>query len=124
MTTESPVSLAPAHAVSAVPATAKRPAKRSSGRGAGVTIAALIAVAAFMAVLALLAIQLRSNPRSLGLVTQRPRIVVVRRIYQTTVHERIIGASTGGGGTTVSSSVAAPVAPAAPAATPVTTHTS
>lgn len=80
---------------------------------------ALIAIAGFLAVLALLALQLRSNPSSVGLATQKPRVVILRRIYETTVHERVIGAATG---TTVqrSTSVAAAAAPSAP----VTTHTS
>ena len=90
-----------------------------------------MALAAFLALVIVLAIQLRDHPGAAGLAAQKPRIVIVRRIYQTTVHERIIaaaGASAGGGttagaGTTTSSSSASVSGPPLPAA-PVTTRTS
>ena len=97
-------------------------ARSSHGRGTVVTTAAA-AIAAFLAVLIVLALQLRSNPASVGLATQKPRVVILRRVYQTTVHERIVGGS-GAGGTTVRSSSASVAAPSAPASTPVSTHTS
>jgi hypothetical protein len=83
-----------------------------------------MALAAFLALVIVLAIQLRDHPGA-GLAAQKPRIVIVRRIYQTTVHERIIAAAGagGGGGTTVSSSSANVSPPPLPAA-PVTTRTS
>ena len=84
-----------------------------------------MALAAFLALVIVLAIQLRDHPGAAGVAAQKPRIVIVRRIYQTTVHERIIAAAgaTGGGGTTVSSSSANVSGPPLPAA-PVTTRTS
>jgi hypothetical protein len=68
--------------------------------------------------LIVLATQLRNDPTAAGLAAHKPRVVVVRRIYETIVHERIIGAS-GNGATTVSSSsaVSASPLPAAPVAT-------
>lgn len=90
----------------------------------GVGATAMVALAAFMVVLTLLAIQLRTNPASLGLVAARSRVVVVRRIYQTTVHERIIGATgSPGAATTVSSSSVGVSSPPA-AGAPVSTRTS
>jgi hypothetical protein len=84
-----------------------------------------MALAAFLPLVIALAIQLRDHPGAAGLATQKARIVIVRRIYQTTVHERIIAAAgaTGAGGTTVSSSSANVSGPPLPAA-PVTTRTS
>ena len=87
-----------------------------------------MALATFLALVIVLAIQLRDHPGAAGLAAQKPRIVVVRRIYETTVHERIVAAAgaagaTGGGGTTVSSSSANVSGPPLPAA-PVTTRTS
>ena len=95
------------------------PARARSRATATTTVA--VAIAGFLAVLTMLALQLRSNPSSVGIATQKPRVVILRRIYQTTVHERVIGATTG---TTVqrSSSVTASAATAGTA--PVTTHTS
>jgi hypothetical protein len=109
-----------ARAGAAVP----QPAARSSQARGTVVATAVVAVAGFLAVLTVLALQLRSNPASVGLATQKPRIVILRRVYQTTVHERVIGAGGGAVGTTVRSSSAS-VAPApAPASPPVSTHTS
>ena len=86
-----------------------------------VATTASVALAAFLVLLIVLATQLRNNPTAAGLAA-RPKVVVVRRIYETTIHERIIGASGKSGATTVSSSspISAPPLPA----TPVTTHTS
>jgi hypothetical protein len=115
----------------AAPATpvAGRRAAPAAGAGQprwGVGATAMVALAGFMAILALLAIQLRNDPRSGGLVTVKPRVVILRRVYQTTVHERIVGASgPASGGTTVQSSSASVSGPATPAAAaPVTTRTS
>ena len=84
-----------------------------------------MALAVFLALVIVLAIQLRDHPGSVGLAAQKPRVVVVRRIYETTVHERIIAAAgaTGAGGTTVSSSSANVSGAPLPAA-PVITRTS
>ncbi len=98
-------------------------AARDSHARQNIVTTAVVAVAAFLAVLAVLALQLRSNPASVGLATQKPRVVILRRVYQTTVHERIVGGA-GAGGTTVQSSSASVVAPSAPAVAPVGTHTS
>ena len=86
---------------------------------------ACIALAVFLTLLVVLATQLRNDPRSVGLASQKARVVIVRRVYETVVHERIIGATaaTGAGATTVSSSSASVAGPATPA-TPVTTRTS
>jgi uncharacterized membrane protein YgcG len=59
----------------------------------------LFTLAAFLTVLALLAWQMRSAG-----VHARP-VTVVRRVYQTTVVETIIGPSGGGGGSAVTQSV-------------------
>ena len=98
-------------------------ARELHSRRRGVTTAAVTATAAFLAVLTVLALQLRANPASAGIATQKPRVVILRRVYQTTVHERIIGAA-GKGGTTVSSSSASVSGATAPTSTPITTHTS
>lgn len=65
-------------------ATTNRPAARA-GVLDGVTVA-MLTVAAFLAILALLAWQLRSAPA-------RParRMVVVRRVYETRVVETVVG---------------------------------
>lgn len=69
----------------------------------------LFAVGAFLVVLAMLITQLHVAP-------SKPRVVVVRRVYRTTVVETVLGQRAGG--TTVSRSTtgagSAPVAPAAP----------
>lgn len=114
-----PLAPTPDEAAAAPPA--KGAPRRGSGAGAATT--AIVAVAAFLAVLVVLALQLRSNPGAVGLTKQRPRVVIVRRIYQTTIHERIIGAG-GGGGTTIQSSQASVSGPAVASAAPVSTHTS
>lgn len=97
-------------------------AGRSPQARGTVMTTAVVAVAAFLAVLTVLALQLRSDPASVGLATQKPRIVILRRVYETTVHERVVGG--GGGGTTVHSSSASVAAPSATASPPVSTHTS
>jgi hypothetical protein len=90
-----------------------------------VVATACIALALFLALLVVLATQLRNDPRSVGLASQKARVVIVRRVYETVVHERIIGATaaTGAAATTVSSSSASVAGPATPA-TPFTTRTS
>ena len=102
-----------------------RTSPRRLTRGPGVVATACIALAVFLTLLVVLATQLRNDPRSVGLASQKARVVIVRRIYETVVHERIIGATaaTGAGATTVSSSSASVAGPATPA-TPVTTRTS
>ena len=90
-----------------------------TGSGPSVVTTVWVALAAFLVLLIVLATQLRNDPTAAGLAAQTPRVVVVRRIYETIVHERIIGASGKGGATTVSSSsaVSASPLPAAPVAT-------
>ena len=80
-----------------------------------------------MAVLAALASQLRDGapgaaPRP---VAMKPRIVVVRRVYETVIRERVISAAstTSAGNTTVSSSGSSQSG-YAQAAAPLTTRTS
>lgn len=90
--------------------------------GPSVVTTVSVALAAFLVLLIVLATQLRNDPSAAGLATQKPRVVVVRRIYETIVHERIIGASGKSGATTVSSSSAESASPL-PAA-PVATRTS
>jgi len=75
----------------------------------------LVSTAVFLGVLALLASQLRPTP------TPAPRrVVVIRRIYRTTVVETIRG---GGSGTSVSQSVSSSGSGAVPLA-PVVTRSS
>lgn len=75
-----------------------RPRGRAGVAGPDRTSVILSGLAAFLAVLALLAWQLRSSPsRAAG-----HRVLVVRRVYQTTVVETIRGS---GSGTSVSQSV-------------------
>jgi hypothetical protein len=90
-----------------------------------VVATASIALATFLALVIVLAIQLRNNPGAAGLASQKPRVVIVRRIYETTVHERVIAAGGGGGaGAATVSSSSASVSGAALPATPVVTRTS
>ena len=91
-------------------------------KGRGTAAIAVAAGAVFLAVLALLALQLRANPGAVGLATRKPRVVVVRRVYVTTVHERIVGGT--GTGATVSRSTASVAAPAVAASPAPTTRTS
>ena len=109
-------------AAGGAPESPARTRVQPSRRG-GVTTAAVTAMAAFLGVLAVLALQLRANPASVGIATQKPRVVILRRVYETTVHERIIGAARKGA-TTVTSSSASVSGAATPAVTPLTTHTS
>ena len=72
--------------------------KRPHGAGPdGVTVT-LLTVAGFLAILALLASQMRAPPA-------RParRVVVVRRVYETRVVETVVGGA--GGGSSVTQSV-------------------
>ena len=61
---------------------------------------ALFSAAVFLAVLALLATQMRSA----GSVGGAHRVVVLRRVYQTTIVETV-GTGSNGGGTSVTQSV-------------------
>lgn len=89
--------------------------------GPSVVTTVSVALAVFLVLLIVLATQLRNDPKGAGLVAQK-RVVVVRRIYETVVHERVIGATGKGGATTVSSSSAVSASPLP--ATPVATRTS
>jgi hypothetical protein len=71
----------------------------------------LLALAAFLVVLALLAAQLRTAPPA-----HVPRIAVLRRIYVTRVVETVVGA-TRGSSVTQSTSTTGSVGPAAAATT-------
>ncbi len=73
----------------------------------------LFSLAAFLVVLALLAWQLRASPSA---ATARP-VLVVRRVYQTTVVETIRGS---GSGTSVSQSVSSSGSGSLPLAAPTT----
>jgi hypothetical protein len=100
--------------VSNQPTSRRRPAA-----GPSILTTVSVALAAFLVLLIVLATQLRNDRTAADLAAQKPRIVIVRRIYETIVHERIIGATGKGGATTVSSSsaVSASPLPAAPVAT-------
>lgn len=76
--------------------------RRRSSAGPDRVAVALFSLAAFLVVLALLGTQLRLT-RS----THAPRALVVRRVYRTTVVERVLPAGAGGstGGPSVSQSV-------------------
>jgi hypothetical protein len=90
------------------------------GQSALATICA--ALGAFLVLLIVLASQLRSHPHGAGLGGQNVRVVLTRRIYETIVHERVIGAKGPSGAMTVSSSSAVSVSP--PIAARVRTRTS
>jgi hypothetical protein len=79
---------------------------------------ALVSVAAFLFVLALLGTQLSLT----GSGQEADRPVLLRRIYRTTVVERVLpaGARGGGGGPSVTQSVSGSSAPLAPTTVPVT----
>ncbi len=68
----------------------------------GVTVM-LLTLAAFLAILALLAWQVRSAP-----TPPRHRVMVLRRVYETRVVETVIGAARGGSTVTQSVSSSAP----------------
>ena len=96
---------------------AAAPRRRRTGPG-GAPIA-FGALAAFLAVLAVLATQLRDDPRSVRAYgSVRPRVVLLRRIYQTVIRERVVTAPGGAAGTTVSSSGASVSGAAPPAPGP------
>lgn len=105
-------------AVTDIPAMPQRPVRAradpraTSRRGPDRLTVVLISVAAFLSVLALLGTQLRaaaSRPRT-------PRVVLVRRIYRTTVVETIAG----GGGPAVSESVSSSGSTGSVSAVPTT----
>jgi hypothetical protein len=68
-------------------------ARRRGGSGPDRLTVALLALAGFLAVLALLAGQLKAGAAN---VRARP-VVVLRRVYETTVIETILGSRPGGG---------------------------
>lgn len=77
--------------------------RRSTAAGPdGVTVM-LLTLAAFLAILAVLAGQVRSAPAPL-----RHRVIVLRRVYETRVVETIIGGGRGGSTVTQSTSSSAP----------------
>jgi hypothetical protein len=80
---------------------------RSSGPD-GVTVT-MLTLAGFLAVLALMAWQIRSAP-----ARPRPRMIVVRRVYETQVVETVVGATRRGSSVTQSVSSSAASLPAAP----------
>lgn len=90
--------------------------RRVTGAGPDRASVMLLSAAAFLAVLALLAWQVRATPAT----TARQRIVIVRHVYQTTVVETIKGA---GSGTSVSQSVSSSGSGSL-AVAPVTTRSS
>lgn len=100
----------------------KDPAGRAPARRRGIDrlTVALLALAAFLLVLAFLGTQLGASARTAA----RPREIVLRRVYRTTVVERIFPAGAGGpaGGTSVSQSVSGSAA--APAAAPLVARSS
>jgi hypothetical protein len=77
----------------------------------------LLSLAAFLGILALLAWQLRASPST---ATARP-VLVVRRVYQTTVVETIRGS---GSGTSVSQSVSSSGSGSVPVAAATTRSSS
>lgn len=92
---------------------ARRPAARKGGAGPDRVAVVLFSLAAFLAVLALLAGQLRASTRPAPRRTQ----VEIRRIYRTTVIETVPGP---GAGASVSQSVSSSGSAYAPAQVPVT----
>ena len=100
--------------------------RRSVARGPGGLAIASLALAVFLALMVVLATQLRDNPGAVQrLASRRPHVVVVRRVYQTVIRERVVSAAVpaGAGGTTVSSSGAS-YSGSAPVAAAPTTRTS
>jgi hypothetical protein len=89
-----------ARPAAAGPEARPRPARVRPAAGPDRLSVALFTTAAFLAVLALLAWQLRASPA----VHTRP-VSVVRRVYETTVVETVIGPSSKGGGSSVTQSV-------------------
>ncbi len=95
-----------------VAATTRRAARPGPDRASVL----LFSLAAFFCVLALLAQQLRETVRRTPL---SPRVVLVRRIYQTTIVETGTGAGQGISGSQSTSSQPASVVPAPPPTTRV-----
>lgn len=95
------------------PAACRRPRRTSAGPDRAAV--ALFSLAAFLVVLALLGTHLRDTPAA-----HAPGALVIRRVYRTTVVERVLPAGAGGsaGGASVSQSVsgagAEPPLPALP----------
>ena len=90
-----------ATAAATTKAAPSRPAPRRPGSGPDRVAVALLALAGFLAVLALLAWQISSSASNLG----TRRAMVLRRVYETTVIETIPGSGAGGGGSSVTQSV-------------------
>lgn len=90
-------------------AATERPAAR---RGADRMTVLLVSLAGFLVVLALLAAELRTAPAPTA-----PRVVLLRRIYRTTVVESVGG---GSAGPAVTESVSSTGSSGVPAAAPVT----
>jgi hypothetical protein len=105
-------------------ATPSRPTGRRSRRGPLVAFAAAT-LGGILVVLIVLATALRDDPATVGLATSRPRVVIERRVYVTTVHESVVGAHVRVAAPPPSQSTSSTTLPpaAAPAA-PVSTHTS
>ncbi|HYM46277.1 MAG TPA: hypothetical protein VES65_09000 [Solirubrobacteraceae bacterium] len=94
-----------------------RPARSARGGPDRITVA-LFSATAFLLVLALLGTQL-SRGSSTRAAARTP--VLIRRIYRTTVVERVLPTGSGGaGGRSVSQSVSGSSEPPAPAVAPVT----
>ncbi len=91
-------------------------AQRRGGSGPDRITVALLALAGFLAVLALLAWQLSSSAAIAG---AQPAIVL-RRVYETTVIETIPGSGSGGGGSSVTQSVSSSGASSTSGAAPTT----
>lgn len=90
---------------------------RKRGRGPDRVAVALFSLAAFLLILAFLSVQLRAGTQLATATASRPREIIQRRVYRTTVVERVFPAGTGGsassGSPTVSQSVSGSAAPAA-----------
>lgn len=100
-----------------------RPRRGRSRGGPDRVTVALFALSAFLLVLALLGTQLS---HAVSTHAERPTAVLIRRIYRTTVIERVLPAGPGGSGSaSVTQSVSGSASGSlAPAATPITTRTS
>jgi hypothetical protein len=91
-------------------------ARRRRGAGPDRLTVALLAVAGFLAVLALLAWQMSWSAANTGV---RPAIVL-RRVYETTVIETTRGSRSGGGGSSVTQSVSSSGSSSTSSAAPTT----
>ena len=107
--------------------TEPRPGNRSRSRGSDWPTIVMFTVAAFLATLAFLETQLQTHSPT-RTADARPREVLVRRVYRTTVIERVLASRAGGPtGQTSSQTVSGSpsiVSPAPTAAVPILTRTS